>query len=230
MSSSPAAFTVALAAAISLPACGGSKPTNAGSTTSAVAAAVRSAQAAPRKARAHDKSTTAAHRKSTAAAAGPSTTARLSPTSTQPGATTTSTPSQSTPAGSRSAGAASPTRHLLDDTETVHITSRQGAIIIQQGVVKGTSIGTGTIVMHDRLTAGGGVTSSFTVTSAGGSVRGIGRAALEVNGMTVHYHGTARLVSGTGRYSRVRASHLRVTGHGTLAGQTTLHVTGVEWY
>jgi hypothetical protein len=121
------------------------------------------------------------------------------------------------------------TKHLVDDVETLHITAHQGPVIIQEGVVSGASIGHGTILMRDRLGANG-VATSFTVRSGAGSVRGFGTAVLRVNGGSVSYRGTARLVGGTGRYGRVRAPHLTVTGTGSLAGETTLHVTGVEWY
>jgi hypothetical protein len=131
--------------------------------------------------------------------------------------------------GGASAGSSSPARHIVDDIEKVQITGHQGPFIIEQGVVNGTPIGSGTIVMRDRLT-GGGVTVSFTVRGGGGSVRGIGQATLEVQGPNVSYHGTARLVGGTGTYRHVQAAHLTVTGNGSLSGATTLHVTGVEWY
>jgi hypothetical protein len=120
-------------------------------------------------------------------------------------------------------------RHVVDNTERVHITSRQGALIIQEGVVTGAPIGNGTVVMRNRLTANGVVTS-FTVRGSGGSVHGLANAALQVQGSGVHYRGTARITGGTGRFSRVRPAHLTVTGSGSLSGDTTLHVTGIEWY
>jgi hypothetical protein len=111
----------------------------------------------------------------------------------------------------------------------VQITGHQGALITQRGAVTGTPIGAGTIVMRDRLT-GGGVRVAFTVSGVGGSVSGTGAATLHVDGSTVQYHGTAELTGGTGRFSRVRAPNLTVTGSGSLSGDTTLHVTGDEWY
>jgi hypothetical protein len=120
-------------------------------------------------------------------------------------------------------------RHVVDNTERVHITGRQGGLIIQQGVVTGAPIDNGTVVMRNRLT-GGGVITAFTVKGSAGSVRGLGNAVLEVQGSNVHYRGTARIVGGTGRFSRVRSAHLTVTGNGSLSGDTTLHVTGIEWY
>lgn len=145
------------------------------------------------------------------------------------GTSGTSGRSGSAGSGNTSTGSSAPTRHIVNDIEKVHITGHQGPFIIQQGVVNGTPIGSGTVVMRDRLT-GGGVTVSFTVRGEGGSVRGLGQATLEVQASNVSYHGTARLVGGTGTYSHVQAAHLTVTGNGSLSGATTLHVTGVEWY
>jgi hypothetical protein len=131
--------------------------------------------------------------------------------------------------GGALASASSLTRHVVDDTEKVQITGHQGQLIIQRGVVIGTPIGSGTVIMRDRLT-GDSVNVAFTVAGGGGSVNGLGVASLQVKGASVIYHGTAHLTGGTGIYSRVQAPHLTVTGSGTLSGQTTLHVIGVEWY
>jgi hypothetical protein len=121
------------------------------------------------------------------------------------------------------------TKHVVDNTERVHITAHQGSVIIQEGVVTGTPIGNGTVVMRDRLTANGVITT-FTVKTGAGSVHGLGNAVLQVQGSGVHYRGIARITGGTGRFSRVRDAHLTVNGSGSLSGDTTLHVTGVEWY
>jgi hypothetical protein len=151
------------------------------------------------------------------------------PGSTSSGAKGSTGVSGGSPTAPSGGASSSLTQHLVDDIEQVHITSRQGPDIIQQGVVTGTPIGSGTVVMHDRLTASG-VNVSFTVTGGGGTVTGLSVASLQVKGSTVKYSGTAHLTGGTGRYSRVRAPHLTVTGSGLLSGQTTLHVTGLEWY
>jgi hypothetical protein len=171
--------------------------------------------------------TASAHHKSTRTGTRTSKAPRPSPS--QSGST--SGP-HSTPPTSTGSGPASPaplTRHVVDNVETVHITSRQGTTIIQEGVVTGAPIGRGTIVLHNTL-KGTGVVSAFEVRAGAGSVRGLGNTILQVQGTSVHYRGTARLIGGTGAYRRVRAAHLTVTGTGSLSGDTTLHVTGVEWY
>lgn len=126
--------------------------------------------------------------------------------------------------------AAAPSRHLVSSTEVVHITSQHGSTIVQQGLVTGSPISNGTVVVRAHV-AGGPVTSSFTVDGADGSVTGRATVQLLVTGGTVTYHGTARLTGGTGRYTRVRAPQLTVAGSGDIRGtRMIIHVSGSEWY
>jgi hypothetical protein len=206
-----------LAATVGLTACGSSSKTT---VTQTVTQTVASGGVAPGKG-----VTASAHGKSAR-------TGKASQPSQAPSQSGSSTSGSSTQPTSTSSGPSAPaplTRHIVDNVETVHITSRQGAIIIQEGAVTGTPIDRGTIVLHNKL-SGTGVVSAFEVKGGAGSVRGLGSTTLQVQGTSVHYRGTARLIGGTGAYSRVRAAHLTVTGSGTLSGDTTLHVKGIEWY
>jgi hypothetical protein len=213
MSPRLAASVAALAAGLCLSACGGASTTTMTETvTTAAAGTGRPAGGAVR-----------------AQSTGSGTSTETSTAASHQRASAGGGSSRSTSPGSGSAAATPVTEHLVDDTETVHITSHQGAIIVQQGLVTGASIGRGTIVLRNRLGADG-VTTSFTVRSGDGLVRGLGTAVLQVEGATVNYRGRARIIGGTGRYSHIRASRLTVTGSGSLSGETTLHVTGVEWY
>lgn len=137
--------------------------------------------------------------------------------------------SQSSSSNSGTPPSSGVTAHQLNNIESVHIVSHQGPYIIQQGVVTGPPIGNGTVVMRDRLT-GTSVVVQFTVRGSQGSVDGLGTAQLVVSRGGVTYRGTAHVVSGTGIYTHVSAPHLTVIGSGSIAGNTTLHVTGVEWY
>jgi hypothetical protein len=221
-----------LVAGVGLSACGSSSKTTVTQTVTTTVASGDLAQGGQGKGSGHKKS------------GGASTTPQSSPQGTTGGGSGSggsgspsggggSPSSGSTGAGSPgsgSSGGVSPVaKHVVDNTERVHITGRQGALVIQQGIVTGAPIGNGTVVMRNRLTAQGVITS-FTVKGSTGSVRGLGNATLQVHGSNVHYRGTARIVGGTGRFSRVRSAHLRVTGSGSLSGDTTLHVTGIEWY
>jgi hypothetical protein len=131
--------------------------------------------------------------------------------------------------GTASSGANPVSEHNVDIVEAVHITSRQGSLVMQQGDVTGSPIGHGTIVMRDVLN-GTGAAVDFTIHTRGGSVVGNANATLQVKGSTVLYGGIAHLTHGTGLFSRVRAPHLTVTGSGDLRGTATFKVSGTEWY
>jgi hypothetical protein len=225
MSSRLTASIAALVAGAGLSACGCSSKTT---LTETVTTTVSGANAAAPTSR----GATSAHGKTASSGAGTGATGASSSSPTQSGGTGSSGGTgggSAQPTSSGQANASALTKHLVDNTENVHITSHQGAIIVQEGVVTGSPIGNGSVVMRNRLT-GSGVITTFTVKGSEGSFRGLGNAVLQVQGSTVRYRGTARIIAGTGRYSRVRAPHLTVVGSGSLSGDTTLHVTGVEWY
>jgi hypothetical protein len=221
MSSRLAVSIAVLTAGVGLTACGSSSKTTVTQTvTTTVANAGRAATGK------HSQGATPA--KHAGSGSGTSTAGKSSPTPSQGGSGGGGS-TQPTSTSSGGTSAAPLTRHVVDNVETVHITSRQGPLIIQEGVVTGSPFGRGTIVLHNRLN-GTGVVSAFEVKGGAGSVRGLGSTVLQVQGARVHYRGTARLIGGTGAYSRVRAAHLTVSGSGTLSGNTTLHVKGIEWY
>jgi hypothetical protein len=211
------AFAALLAVGVFVTACGGSTTHTVTVTTPAPGAQPSGSNAGASQA---NRPTSGAHRRT------PSGTSSTPGTGqAQSGGSNPSPSSTGTGSGSSNSGL---TQHLLNNVESVHIVARQGPYIIQQGVVTGAPIGTGTVVMRDRLT-GTGVVVSFTVKGGSGTVTGRGSATLHVNGASVSYHGTAHLTGGTGIYSRVRAPHLTVVGSG-VGGNVTLHVTGTEWY
>jgi hypothetical protein len=109
----------------------------------------------------------------------------------------------------------------------VRLRPQAGADLVQAGTFSGTPLGLGRVVVRTRLNGLGGATVDFLMTNDGGSLRGSGTVAVTFKGTVVSYAGSARILSGTGDYASVRASHLRVQGSGSISGDTfSVAVTG----
>jgi len=212
-----------LAAGLSITACGGSTKTVTVSTPTSTAQSSGQTSTGGSPSDSHAKSGSKSPNSTDPSKGGAQSSSSGTQTGSGSGGQSPQSPNSSAPA------AAGLTEHQLDNVESVHIVSRQGPYIIQQGVVTGPPIGNGTVVMKDRLT-GTSVVVAFTVKGAQGTVNGRGTAQLHVSNGSVSYKGSAHIVSGTGIYSHVRAPHLTVIGTGSFGGKTTLHVTGTEWY
>ena len=146
-----------------------------------------------------------------------------------PGTTGTHTTGSPRPAASstRAGTAVHAARKLqIDLTEVTHVTFHQAAVFVESGSASGPPIGSGTTLLRARLTAGGVLVTSFTVSASAGSITGQAQTTAHLGTGSVSYLGTAQLISGTGNYRDVRGSHIRVTGTGNLRGRTILHLTG----
>jgi len=91
---------------------------------------------------------------------------------------------------------------------------------VQAGTVKGKPFGSGQMVLRSSLKQAT-VTSTFTLTTKAGLVRGRATARLTLDGDTATYKGTATITSGTRRYRGVTGSNIRFTGKGPVSAKHT---------
>ena len=125
------------------------------------------------------------------------------------------------PAG-RAAGA-----RPLDIRATVRLGADDGVTLRQSGTFAGAPLGRGSLRMSTRVGLGCGAVVSFVLANGRGSVRGRADVALTFRGASISYDGRASIASGTGAFRGLRASGLRVTGRGEVAGDTfAVRITG----
>jgi hypothetical protein len=98
----------------------------------------------------------------------------------------------------------------LSESGRLHLTSKQGFTLNEQGSASGTI--TGTIYIHLHLTSTSKVTAEVSIYPSGGSLSGNGSATYRVEGAYAVFTGTLAITRGSGKYSRARASALRFTG------------------
>jgi hypothetical protein len=128
------------------------------------------------------------------------------------------------------AGAVSPrasaSRTLsLNESGRLHLTSKQGFTLNEQGSASGTI--TGTIYIHLHLTSTSKVTAEVSIYPSGGSLSGNGSAAYRVEGSVAAFTGTLAITRGSGKYAHARASALRFTGTIQRRGDAvSVHVSG----
>lgn len=119
------------------------------------------------------------------------------------------------------AWAAKPQSRALSASGELKRTAKPGALsTVQEGTVRGTPFGTGRMVLRSTLKQAR-VTSTFTLATKAGSVRGRAIARLTLDGDTATYKGTATITSGTRRYRGATGSRIRFTGVGPVSAKST---------
>jgi hypothetical protein len=118
--------------------------------------------------------------------------------------------------GSAPAGAAGPGAHAartvsLQESGHLHLTSKQGLTLNEEGSASGTIKGKIYIHLHVANNRGG-VTAEVNIYPSGGSLTGYGSASYHVVGSYASFSGSLSISRGTGRYAHARASGLRFTG------------------
>jgi hypothetical protein len=111
--------------------------------------------------------------------------------------------------------AAKPVAHAsrtlaLNESGRLHLTSKQGFTLNEQGSASGTI--TGSIYIHLHLTSTNKVTAEVSIYPSGGSLSGNGSATYRVEGAFAVFTGTLAITRGSGKYAHARASALRFTG------------------
>jgi hypothetical protein len=117
--------------------------------------------------------------------------------------------------GAAAAGADSPLASdsrsvTLSESGRLHLTSKQGFTLNEQGSASGTI--TGAIYIHLHLSSTSKVTAEVSIYPSGGSLSGNGSAAYRVEGSVAAFTGTLSITRGSGKYAHARASALRFTG------------------
>jgi hypothetical protein len=116
----------------------------------------------------------------------------------------------------------------LDVTGQVNAPNNSGATLRQSGPFSGAPFGSGTLNVTTAVGEGKGARVTFKMFNRRGQVWGTGDVQLTFRGSRVSYNGTARITGGSGSFSRIRGSGLRLTGGGDLTGSRfPLRLTGV---
>jgi hypothetical protein len=107
----------------------------------------------------------------------------------------------------------------LDVTSTVRMLPGGGATLVQEGTFAGRPLGRGKVRVRTQVGKGRGSVVRFTMRNSRGSITGTGDVAVTFKGSLILYQGTAKIISGTGKFRRMRASGLRVSGRGRVSGE-----------
>jgi hypothetical protein len=128
----------------------------------------------------------------------------------------------------RAASSASVTSRTiaLNVTGRLHLTSKHGFTLNEQGSVSGTIAGT--IYVHLKAVSTSRVTAEVNIYPSGGSLSANGSARYHRGSTTATFSGSMSLNRGTGRYSHVRSSNLSFSGtiYESKDDAITVHVTG----
>ncbi len=98
----------------------------------------------------------------------------------------------------------------LSESGHLHLTSKQGFTLNEQGTTSGMI--DGTISIHLHLVSASRVTAEVNIYPHGGSLSGSGAASYQVVGAYASFSGSLSIARGTGSYAHAHASGLRFTG------------------
>jgi hypothetical protein len=113
----------------------------------------------------------------------------------------------------------------LNDTGRLHLTSKHGFTLNEQGSASGTI--SGTIYIHLHIVSTNRVTAEVSIYPSGGSITGEASASYHPAGSVAHFNGTMGIVRGTGRYGRAHGSGLSFSGTVKREGDAvTVYVSG----
>jgi hypothetical protein len=108
----------------------------------------------------------------------------------------------------------------------LHLKSKHGFTLNEQGSVSGTI--TGTIYVHLKAVSTSRVTAEVNIYPSGGSLSATGSANYRRGATTATFSGSMSITGGSGRYSHVRSSKLSFSGtiYESKNDAITVHVTG----
>jgi hypothetical protein len=98
----------------------------------------------------------------------------------------------------------------LSESGHLHLTSKHGFTLNEQGFASGTI--SGTIYIHLNIASTNRVTAEVSIYPNGGSLTGNATASYHPAGAVATFNGTMSIARGTGRYSHARGSGLSFTG------------------
>ena len=106
----------------------------------------------------------------------------------------------------------------FDISGHVNAPNSSGATLRQSGTFSGAPLGPGSVRVTTKVGEGKGARVSFKMFNRRGQVWGTGDVKLAFRGSKVTYSGSARITGGSGAFSRLRGSGLRLTGGGDMTG------------
>jgi hypothetical protein len=113
----------------------------------------------------------------------------------------------------------------LNESGNLHLTSKQGFTLNEQGPASGTLAGT--IYVHLKIVSTTHVTAEVSIYPRGGSITGIGTASYHRAATTANFSGSLSINRGTGNYSHARGSGLSFSGTIQRSNDAvTVHVSG----
>jgi hypothetical protein len=125
----------------------------------------------------------------------------------------------------RDPGAHSARTFSLSDVGRLHLTSKHGFTLNEQGSASGTI--SGTIYIHLSIVSTNRVTAEVNIYPSGGSITGHASASYHPSGEVARFNGTVSIVRGTGRYRHASGSGLSFTGTVQRENDAvTVHVSG----
>lgn len=113
----------------------------------------------------------------------------------------------------------------LHESGDLHLTSRHGFTLNEQGTGTGTI--SGTIYVHLKIVSTKQVTAEMNIYLKGGSITGEASAAYHREGAIGHFAGSLSIVRGTGSYASAHGSGLSFSGTIQRSNYAvTVHVSG----
>ncbi len=135
------------------------------------------------------------------------------------------------PGMSRAAGTAEPlSAHAartfsLNETGNLHLTSKHGFTLNEQGSASGTV--RGTIYVHLNIVSTSRVTAEVSIYPSGGSITGEGTASYARGSQTANFSGSMTIARGSGSYADAHGSGLSFSGTIQRSNDAvTVHVRG----
>jgi hypothetical protein len=113
----------------------------------------------------------------------------------------------------------------LHESGNLHLTSRQGFTLNEQGTGAGTI--SGTIYVHLKIVSTSRVTAEMNIYLKGGSISGNGAAAYRREGAKGSFFGSLSINRGSGSFNHARGSGLSFSGTIQRSNYAvTVHVSG----
>ncbi len=113
----------------------------------------------------------------------------------------------------------------LNENGGLHLTSKQGFTLNEEGPVSGTV--SGRIYVHLKIVSSTHVTAELNIYPRGGSITGQGTASYRRQGSSAHFSGSLSIERGTGSYNHAQGSGLSFSGTIQRSNDAiTVHVGG----
>ncbi|MGA9876492.1 MAG: hypothetical protein WBQ21_11860 [Solirubrobacteraceae bacterium] len=113
----------------------------------------------------------------------------------------------------------------LNENGSLHLTSKQGFTLNEQGLASGTV--KGTIYVHLSIVSSNRVTAELSIYPSGGSITAHGNASYHREHTSAHFSGSMSIERGTGSYAHAQGSGLSFSGTIQRSNDAvTVHVAG----